>query len=86
MDKWSIETEDTVGVFGMFNATLLDTLIRVQGGVNECTGNPNVKRFDAPTDDVTWAGTGLCPAGLVQQINDYYVNNDTRTKLFRSRR
>ena len=40
---------------------------------------PNVKRSDVATDDVTWAGTGLCPAGLVQQINDYYVNTDTRT-------
>jgi len=79
MDKWSIETEDTVGVFGMRNATLLDALIRIEGGVNECTGNPNVKRSDVATDDVVWTGTGLCPAGLVQQINDYYVNTDTRT-------
>ena len=28
MDKWSIETEDTVGIFGMTNAILLDTLMR----------------------------------------------------------
>ena len=79
MDKWSIETEDTVGVFGMYNATLLDALIRIEGGVNECSGNPNVIRFDVATDDVTWTGTNLCPAGLVQQINDFYVNTDTRT-------
>ena len=78
MDKWSIETEDTVGVFGMFNATLLDTLIRVQGGVNECTGNPNVIRNSTPTGDVTFP-TNLCPAGLVEQVNDFYVNTDTRT-------
>jgi len=78
MDKWSIETEDTVGVFGMYNATLLDTLIRLEGGATECTGNPNVIRSDVVEDDVTWP-TNLCPAGLVQQVNDYYVNNDTRT-------
>tara|TARA_A200000113_G_scaffold145166_1_gene130518 strand:- start:2890 stop:5910 length:3021 start_codon:yes stop_codon:yes gene_type:complete len=78
MDKWSIETEDTVGVFGMYNATLLDALIRIEGGANECTGNPNVIRFAEPTDDVTWP-SGICPAGLVQQVNDYYVNTDTRT-------
>jgi iron complex outermembrane receptor protein len=79
MDQWSIETEDTVGVFGMYNATLLDALIRIEGGVNECSGNPNVIRFDVATDDVDWTGTNLCPAGLVQQVNDFYVNTDTRT-------
>jgi len=77
LDKWSIETEDTVGVFGMTNAILLDTLIRAQGGANECTGNPNVIRNSVPTDLVTWP-SNLCPAGLVQQVLDYYVNTDTR--------
>ena len=78
VDKWSIETEDTVGVFGMTNAVLLDALIRAEGGASQCTGNPNVIRFPTPTTDVTWPAT-LCPAGLVQQVNDYYVNTDTRT-------
>ena len=77
LDKWSIETEDTVGIFGMTNAILLDTLLRVQGGANECTGNPNVIRNPVPTDAVTWP-SNLCPAGLVQQVLDYYVNTDTR--------
>jgi outer membrane receptor protein involved in Fe transport len=77
-DKWSIETEDTVGIFGMYNATLLDALIRIEGGASECTGNPNVIRSDSPTDDVIWP-TNLCPAGLVQQVNDFYLNGDTRT-------
>jgi len=77
-DKWSIETEDTVGIFGMFNATLLDALIRIEGGASECTGNPNVIRSSTPTGDVTWPST-LCPAGLVEQVNDFYLNGDTRT-------
>ena len=67
MDKWSIETEDTVGVFGMYNATLLDALIRIEGGANECTGNPNVIRFAEPTDDVTWP-SGICPAVLFNRL------------------
>jgi len=78
VDKWSIETEDTIGVFGMTNAVLLDALIRAEGGASQCTGNPNVIRFPTPTNDVVWPAT-LCPAGLVQQVNDYYVNTDTRT-------
>ena len=79
LDKWSIETEDTVGIFGMTNAILLDTLIRAEGGAAECTGNPNVIRNSVPEDTVDWAAAGLCPAGLVEKVNDYYVNGDTRT-------
>ena len=79
LDKWSIETEDTVGIFGMTNAILLDTLIRAEGGASECTGNPNVIRNPVPEDTVNWAAAGLCPAGLVEKVNDYYVNGDTRT-------
>ena len=79
LDKWSIETEDTVGIFGMTNAILLDTLIRAEGGASECTGNPNVIRNPVPEDTVDWATAGLCPAGLVEKVNDYYVNGDTRT-------
>ena len=86
VDQWSIETEDTVGIFGMTNAVLLDALIRAEGGANECTGNPNVIRFPTPTNElyesdgttsIAWPST-LCPAGLVQQVNDFYVNTDTR--------
>ena len=79
VDKWSIETEDTVGIFGMTNAILLDTLIRAQGGPSECTGNPNVIRNSVPDDRFDWAAANLCPAGLVQQVQDYYINGDTRT-------
>ena len=79
LDQWSIETEDTVGIFGMTNAILLDTLIRAEGGASECVGNPNVIRNPVPEDTVDWAAAGLCPAGLVEKVNDYYVNGDTRT-------
>lgn len=80
-DKWSIETEDTVGVFGMANAVLLDALIRAEGGASECTGNPNVIRNSTPAeleDGVAWPSATLCPAGNVERILDYYVNADTR--------
>ena len=63
----------------MTNAILLDTLIRAEGGASECTGNPNVIRNPVPEDTVDWAAAGLCPAGLVEKVNAYYVNGDTRT-------
>ena len=78
IDKWSIETTDTIGIFGMTNAILLDTLIRAEGGPTECTGNPNVNRTAYAGYDFAWPST-LCPAGEVQSVNDYYVNTDTRT-------
>ena len=34
-DKWTIDVENTIGLFGERNHMLLDTLIRAQGGVNE---------------------------------------------------
>jgi len=77
-DKWSIETEQTIGAFGMTNAVLLDALIRAEGGPSECTGNPLVIRNSVPEDGYDWAGANLCPAGLVERIFDYYINADTR--------
>ena len=76
MDWWSIETEDTIGIFGMTNAILLDTLIRAEGGPSECVGNPNVTRTAYAGYDFAWPSS-LCPAGEVQSVNDYYVNTDT---------
>ena len=78
VDDWSIETTDTIGIFGMTNAVLLDTLIRAEGGASECVGNPNVTRSEYAGYDFEWP-SALCPAGAVQSVNDYYVNTDTRT-------
>ena len=78
VDKWSIETENTIGIFGMTNAILLDTLIRAEGGPSECVGNPNVVRYEYKNHGFDWP-SNLCPAGEVQKVNDFYVNTDTRT-------
>ena len=82
MDKWSIVTEDTLGVFGMSNAILLDALIRIEGGPSECTGNPYVKRYAysgaTGNDGEAWSSS-LCPVGQVQSLQDFYQNADTRT-------
>ena len=89
VDMWEIAQENTVGLFGERNSILLDTLLRLQGGPNECTGNPNVVRFDyneTASDDTesssytgAWDETILCKAGLVQRVNDTYLNLDDRT-------
>ena len=40
--------------------------------------NPNVIRNDVAVADIDWSAAGLCPAGLVERVNDYYVNGDQR--------
>jgi len=83
VDRWSIKTSDTVGLFGEANHMLLDTLIRKQGGSSECTGNPLVIRAAAQGEDdddgnpMAW-DSGLCPAGRVQTVLDTYINMDDR--------
>jgi outer membrane cobalamin receptor len=84
VDKWSIETENTVGLFGERNHMLLDTLLRAQGGPTECVGNPLVVRGPyqgAPSDGdgepLVW-DANLCEAGQVIRVMDTYVNLDDR--------
>ena len=84
-DIWKVEIENTVGLFGEENHVLLDTLIRAQGGVNECIGNPRVVRsayvghLDSDTGEALPWDESLCPAGQVTRIDDVYANLDDRT-------
>ena len=89
VDMWEIAQENTLGLFGERNHILYDTLLRLQGGPNECSGNPNVIRFDYDTtsnNDPTsegytgaWDESILCKAGNIQRVNDTYLNLDDRT-------
>ena len=74
-DYWEVKQEGLVGIFGNQNNLLLDLLLRLQG-----SSNPNVIR-DAPTQDELdlYAGTGINPAGELQQILNPYTNLDQRT-------
>ncbi len=83
VDYWSIEKEDTIGLFGTENHLLRDLMLRLQAGNGNCsanTGNPNVDR-DEPDDDeiAIFSAAGMCPAGAVNFVADEYANLDTRT-------
>ena len=80
VDYWSIEKENTIGLFGEENHTLLDLVTRLQGSVDNCDTNPAVNR-QAPDDDqiAVYTAAGLCPAGDIAFINDRYMNLDNRT-------
>ena len=86
LDWWSIRKEDTIGLLGEENHTVLDLLTRLQHGAGNCgslNANPAVVRQGAATlnDDeaAVYQAAGICPAGLIRYIDDNYVNLDTRT-------
>lgn len=75
VDRWEIEREGVVGVFGAENQINFDLVQRLNGSTN-----PNVVREEADEDDVAFfAGTGLAPAGDIIFINDTYDNNEDQT-------
>ena len=80
-DWWTIEKNDTIGLFGEENHMILDLLYRLQAGAGNCsmTFNPAVVR-QAPDDDQIAAFTeaGICPAGTATRVDDLYLNLDTR--------
>ena len=86
IDTWEIAAENTVGLFGERNHLLLDTLIRAEGGPSECTGNPFVIRGtfvedndpESTTYNADW-DSNFCKSGMVQRVEDVYVNLDNRT-------
>lgn len=82
LDFWSIEKEDTIGLFGEENHTILDLLLRIEAGLGNCgqTFNPAVVRADPDDDQIAaYTAAGICPAGDVIYIDDAYANLDTRT-------
>ncbi len=84
LDWWSIEKEDTIGLLGEENHTVLDLLMRLEHGGGNCagfTGNAAVVREAELGDDeaAIYRAAGICPAGLIRYVNDNYVNLDTRT-------
>ncbi|MGH8193566.1 MAG: TonB-dependent receptor domain-containing protein [Woeseiaceae bacterium] len=70
VDRWDIEQEGVVGIFGGGNHLDLDYALRVQG-----MSNPAVVRAAPTVDQIAfYAGTGLDPAGDILFIQDTYLN------------
>lgn len=81
-DYWSIDKENTIGLFGEENHTILDLVLRLQSG-GSCEVNSAVSRTDveAGSDEEAiyiQAGLGGCAAGDIRFINDKYANLDRR--------
>lgn len=81
LDFWRIEKEDTIGLFGEENHTMLDLLARLEAGTGSCAGvgNPALGRIDPDEDQVAiYTAAGICPAGDIDFVNDNYLNLDVR--------
>lgn len=81
-DYWSIDKENTIGLFGEENHTLLDLFLRLENGNSNCGANqfnPAVTRSAASTGEAAiYEAAGICPAGDIQFIDDQYANLDDR--------
>lgn len=83
-DYWSIVKEDTIGLFGESNHTVLDLVYRLQHGAGNCDAlvpNEAVVRNPITNEDEigVYEAAGICPAGQAVRVNDRYANLDTRT-------
>jgi len=82
VDFWTIEKEDTIGLFGETNHSLLDALLRIENGLNGCAsfiGDPAVGYLDVDPGSVQYyTAAGICPVGQLEYVNDKYANLDTR--------
>lgn len=83
VDKWSIEKDKTIGLFGRENQTVNDMLLRFENGTNNCdtfVGDPLVVR-EAPDegDLAAFAAAGVCPFGEIKFVSNNYTNMALRT-------
>jgi outer membrane receptor protein involved in Fe transport len=84
IDYWTIEKDDTIGLFGEENHILYDLVLRLEAGTANCAsvqGNPVVVRraFDPDDDELIdgYLNAGLCPVGTVDYVADNYLNLET---------
>ncbi len=77
VDRWDIERQNVVGVFGAENQINLDLVLRLNG-----SSNPNVVRLAPNIDDIAFLqGTAFesNPFGPIDFTRDTYDNNETQT-------
>ena len=81
-DVWSIDSTNTIGLFGEENHMLLDLFLRLStNDINNCgavIGNPAVVRM-APDNPDSFLAAGLCPFGLAERVEDNYANLNDRS-------
>ncbi len=81
-DYWEIEKTGTIGLIGEDNHSLIDLLLHIENGANNCAGfegNPAMGYSTSnPVDVEYYSYAGICPVGQWEYVNDRYANLDTR--------
>ena len=81
-DVWSIDSTNTIGLFGEENHMLLDLFLRLgSNDISNCDAvisNPAVLRM-APDNPASFLAAGLCPFGLAERVEDNYANLNDRS-------
>ena len=83
LDYWSIDKQDTIGLFGEENHTVWDLYLRLQHGNTNCASfepNPAITRIAIDDDEAiaVYEAAGICPAGEAIRVEDLYANLDDR--------
>ena len=84
-DKWEIEKDKTIGLFGRDNHTVLDLVQMIANGNTNCassTGNTAVLRDTDELEDnviALFSAAGICPVGQAYRVTDEYINMAKRT-------
>ena len=82
VDFWSIDKENSIGLFGENNHGIYDLLLRQSAGTANCdqTFNPAVGRDEVDEADIpSYLAAGVCPAGQIDYVDDIYTNLSDRT-------
>ena len=81
-DVWSIDSTNTIGLFGEENHMLLDLFLRLSSNdINNCGAvitNPALVR-QTPDNPASFLAAGLCPFGLAERVEDNYANLNDRS-------
>jgi iron complex outermembrane receptor protein len=83
VDFWTIEKEQTIGLFGEENHIALELVNLIEAGTGSCattSGSPNVVRdaIEDPANEALFLAAGICPQGEALRVADRYTNLDTR--------
>ncbi len=82
-DYWTIEKDDSIGLFGENNHSVYDLLLRLRAGTDDCANasfDPAIGRDPIDAEDIPfYLQAGVCPGGDVDYVDDSYTNLDKRT-------
>mgnify|MGYP003312822620 CR=1 FL=1 len=82
VDRWSIEKEDTIGLFGRVNQSIYDLLLRVNHGIGGATTIPEMLNYCAGLNVLQPETGKYAIAGSVTHRDNYTSTSTTFNQMF----